>query len=55
MPKEGQEIIEHITEKYGNPSDHQQLLAVVKSVDLDTEIAKKILTSNKYEQNIRQV
>jgi len=39
----------------GNPSDHQQLLAVAKSVGLDSEIAKKILTSNKYEQDIRQL
>jgi|TARA_B110000091_G_scaffold125412_1_gene134804 predicted DsbA family dithiol-disulfide isomerase len=39
----------------GNPNDHQQLLAVVKSVGLDNEVAQKILTSNKYEQDVRQL
>tara|TARA_B110000238_G_C15959000_1_gene366557 strand:+ start:151 stop:798 length:648 start_codon:yes stop_codon:yes gene_type:complete len=39
----------------GNPSNHQQLLEVAQEVGLDTEIAQKILTSNKYEQDVRQL
>jgi predicted DsbA family dithiol-disulfide isomerase len=65
MPKEGQEITEHITEKYGisveqsnqngNPNDHQALLSVIDKVGLNIEIAQKILASNQYAQDVRDL
>jgi predicted DsbA family dithiol-disulfide isomerase len=39
----------------GNPSDHQQLLTVVESVGLDKSQAEEILTSCKYEQDVREL
>jgi len=39
----------------GNPSDHQQLLTVVESVGLDKSQAEEILTSGKYEQDVREL
>ncbi|WP_040522783.1 DsbA family oxidoreductase [Aliiglaciecola lipolytica] len=37
----------------GNPSDHQQLLAVVEQVGLDKEKAEAILNSDLFEQDVR--
>jgi len=39
----------------GNPSDHQQLLAVSQKVGLDKERAQQILESNEYEQDVREL
>ena len=39
----------------GNPGDHQQLLDTVDKVGLDIEIAKQILDSNQYEQDVRKL
>ena len=39
----------------GNPSDHQQLLAVAKSVGLDGAMAQEILRSNRYQQEVREL
>jgi len=39
----------------GNPSDHQQLLAVSQKVGLDKEKAQQILESNEYEQDVREL
>jgi len=39
----------------GNPSDHQRLLAVVERVGLDKAQAKEILTSGKYEPEVREL
>lgn len=39
----------------GNPSDHQQLLEVSESVGLDRAKAQKILASNEYEQEVREL
>ena len=39
----------------GNPSDHQQLLAVVKKVGLDEVEAKQILNSEKYTAEVRKL
>ncbi len=39
----------------GNPGDHQQLLGTVDKVGLDIEIAKQILDSNQYEQDVREL
>jgi len=39
----------------GNPSDHQKLLEVSQSVGLDKVKAQKILESNKYEQEVREL
>jgi predicted DsbA family dithiol-disulfide isomerase len=38
----------------GNPSDHQQLLAVVERLGLDTTEAKQILDSDKYAVDVRK-
>ena len=38
----------------GNPSDHQQLLQVVKSVGLDEAEAEQILTSQDYASEVRE-
>ena len=38
----------------GDPSNHQQLLAVVKSVGLDVDTAKQVLNSNQYESEVRE-
>lgn len=38
----------------GDPSNHQQLLTVVESVDLDVHTAQKILDTNQYESQVRQ-
>jgi predicted DsbA family dithiol-disulfide isomerase len=37
----------------GNPSDQQQLLDTVEKVGLESELAKQILDSNQYEQDVR--
>ena len=37
----------------GNPSDEAQLLAVVAAVGLNAELAKEVLGSNKFEQEVR--
>lgn len=39
----------------GNPSDHQQLLEVSESVGLDKNKAQRILASNEYEQDVREL
>ena len=39
----------------GNPSDHQALLSVIDKVGLNIEIAQKILASNEYEQDVRDL
>ena len=39
----------------GNPSDHQQLLEVVERVGLHKAQAEEILTSGKYEQDVREL
>jgi predicted DsbA family dithiol-disulfide isomerase len=39
----------------GNPSDHQQLLEVVERVGLDKIQAEEVLTSGKYEQDVREL
>lgn len=39
----------------GNPSDHQQLLAVVEQVGLDKSVAAEVLNSNQYESDVRQI
>ncbi|MFT5674732.1 MAG: putative DsbA family dithiol-disulfide isomerase [Paraglaciecola sp.] len=39
----------------GNPGDHQQLLDVVDKVGLDIELAKQILDSKQYEQEVREL
>ncbi|GAC20523.1 DsbA family oxidoreductase [Paraglaciecola arctica] len=39
----------------GNPSDHQQLLAVVESLGLDVAQAKQILDSDKYTAEVRKL
>jgi predicted DsbA family dithiol-disulfide isomerase len=39
----------------GNPGDHQQLLAVAERVGLDKVQAEVILTSGKYEQDVREL
>ncbi|MFT5296192.1 MAG: putative DsbA family dithiol-disulfide isomerase [Colwellia sp.] len=39
----------------GNPSDHQALLSVIDKVGLNIEIAQKILASNQYEQDVRDL
>jgi len=39
----------------GDPSDHQQLLKVVKSIGLDYQRAEKILASKQYEQDVREL
>ena len=39
----------------GNPSDHQQLLDVVKHVGLEPKKAQQILASNEYEQDVREL
>lgn len=39
----------------GSPSDHQQLLEVVESVGLGKAQAEEILTSGKYEQDVREL
>jgi predicted DsbA family dithiol-disulfide isomerase len=39
----------------GNPSDHQQLLAVVESIGLDVAQAKQILDSDKYTADVRKL
>ena len=38
----------------GDPSDHQQLLKVVKSVGLDTQAAQQVLDSTEYQQEVRE-
>lgn len=38
----------------GNPSDHQQLLAVVENIGLDVTEAKKVLDSDKYTTEVRK-
>lgn len=38
----------------GNPSDHQQLLAVVKNLGLDVTEAKQVLDSDKYTTEVRK-
>ncbi|GAA0859729.1 DsbA family oxidoreductase [Aliiglaciecola litoralis] len=38
----------------GNPSDHKQLLSVVEHVGLDPVNASEILSSDKYEQDVRE-
>jgi len=38
----------------GNPSDHQQLLQVVKQLGLDVDVAQQILESEQYTQEVRQ-
>ena len=38
----------------GNPSDHRQLLSVVKSIGLDVVEAKQILDSDKYMTDVRK-
>ncbi|MEP1448080.1 MAG: DsbA family oxidoreductase [Paraglaciecola sp.] len=38
----------------GNPSDHQQLLAVVESVGLDVTEAKQVLDSDKFTTEVRK-
>jgi predicted DsbA family dithiol-disulfide isomerase len=39
----------------GDPSDHQQLLKVSKNVGLDSDKAQRILDSNDYEQEVREL
>lgn len=39
----------------GNPSDHQQLLAVVDKVGLNKDIAQGILNSDQYAQDVRKI
>jgi len=39
----------------GNPSDHQQLLAVVNSVGLDQQKAEQILNSDLYSREVREL
>lgn len=39
----------------GNPSDHEQLLETVKSVGLDAVEAKKILESDQFVTDVRQI
>lgn len=39
----------------GNPSDHQQLLETVEKVGLDPELAKQIVDTNQYEQEVRKL
>lgn len=39
----------------GNPSDHEQLLETVKSVGLDAVEAKKILDSDQFVTDVRQI
>jgi predicted DsbA family dithiol-disulfide isomerase len=39
----------------GNPSDHQQLLETVKKVGLDPELAKQVLDTNQYGQEVREL
>jgi predicted DsbA family dithiol-disulfide isomerase len=39
----------------GNPSDHQQLLSVVKSIELDVAEARQILNSDKYTADVRKL
>jgi len=39
----------------GDPSDHQQLVNVVESVGLDKAKAQQILSSNEYEQEVREL
>ena len=38
----------------GDPSNHQQLLTVVESVGLDTQVAREILESSQYQQEVRE-
>lgn len=39
----------------GDPSDHQKLLEVSKSVGLDKDKAQKILVSNQYKKEVREL
>ena len=39
----------------GDPSDHQQLLETAEKVGLDIALAKQVLDSNQYEQEVREV
>lgn len=39
----------------GNPSNHQALLSVIDKVGLDSKKAKQILSSNAYEQDVRDL
>lgn len=39
----------------GNPSDHQQLLKTVELVGLEPGLAKQVLDSNQYEQEVRKL
>jgi predicted DsbA family dithiol-disulfide isomerase len=41
--------------KSGDPSDHQSLLTVTDNVGLNRAIAQKILASNEYEQEVREL
>ena len=39
----------------GDPSDHQQLLETAEKVGLDIALAKQVLDTNQYEQEVRDV